>query len=82
MGVVFRCNQPTRYMTAQVDNNDTGMVTLGMSVADMRRRNKNMTKTTRPMLTAIVNWTSSTDARMVCVRSPMTCSFIEGGSAL
>ncbi len=39
-----------------------------------------MTSTTRPMLTAMVNWTSPTDALIVWVRSPSTCSLIEGGS--
>ena len=56
------------------------MVTLGMSVARAWRRNRNITSTTRPMLIAIVNCTSSTEARIVWVRSPRTCSLIEGGS--
>ena len=67
-------------MMAQVDKSDTGMVTLGMSVARTWRRNTNMPSTTRPLLTAMVNWTSPTDALIVWVRSPSTCSLIEGGS--
>jgi len=39
-----------------------------------------MTNTTRPMLIAMVNWTSPTEAWMVCVRSPSTCSLIDGGN--
>src|SRR5215475_4146475 len=72
---------PTRYITAQVDNSDTGIVTLGMMVARTFRRDRNITRMTRPMLTAMVNWTSSTEARMVCVRSPITCNLIDGGRA-
>ena len=67
-------------MTAQVHSSDTGMVTLGMSVAAASRRNRKTTSTTRAMLIAIVPCTPVTEARMVWVRSPRTCILIEGGS--
>ncbi len=52
---------------------------LEMMVGQMRRRNKNITITTSPMVTSRVNCTSLTEARMVVVRSAMTLSSMPGG---
>ncbi len=41
-------------MTAQVASSDTGMVTLGMMVAQALRRNRKITSTTSAMLIPIV----------------------------
>ena len=53
-------------------SSDSGTVTLGMTVAQKVRRKMKITITTSAMVSSSVNWTSSTDARMVCVRSLRT----------
>ena len=59
----------------------SGTVELGMSVAGILRRNTKITITTRQIVRTSVNSTSSTEARMVCVRSEMTPIFTDGGMA-
>ena len=61
--------KPTRYMTAKVPINETGTATLGIMVARGLRKKKKTTSTTRPMEMSRVRSTSSTEARMVVVRS-------------
>ena len=52
---------------------------LGMTVAQKLRRNTNITITTRAMDSISVNSTSSTEARMVSVRSMIVVTWMEGG---
>ena len=59
----------------------SGTVIEGMSVAQMLRRNRKITITTRLMDSISVNCTSCTEARMVCVRSMMMLTWIDGGMA-
>ena len=68
-------------MAANVPMSASGTVTLGMIVAQTLRRNTKITTTTRPMDSISVNWTSATDARMVCVRSMMVSTWTDGGIA-
>ena len=59
----------------------SGTVTLGMMVAHRWRRNRKITITTSAMVRDKVNSTSSTEARMVWVRSDMTWTLTAGGIA-
>ena len=52
---------------------------LGMNVAQKLRRNSRITITTRPMVSASVNSTSRTEARMVTVRSSTVSTLMAGG---
>ena len=64
---------PSRYMTANVPTSDSGTAMPGMMVAEALRRNRKMTITTSAVVSISSNSTSSTEARMVVVRSVMTC---------
>ena len=66
-------------MRPQAPSSESGTVTLGMTVAQNVRRNTKITATTRPMVSSSVNCTSSTEARMVCVRSLRISTCIDGG---
>ena len=68
-----------RYISAVAPSSASGTVTLGMSVAQKLRRNSRITITTRQMVSARVNSTSCTEARMVCVRSTMVSICMPGG---
>ena len=67
-------------MIASAPISDSGTDRLGMMVAGMLRRNRKMTITTRPTASASSNSTSSTEARMVAVRSVSGLTVIEAGS--
>src|SRR5712692_2488908 len=56
-------------MMPNVPTMEMGTATLGMTVAERLRRKRNMTMTTRTIVSMSVNSTSSTDARIVVVRS-------------
>src|SRR6267154_3477036 len=68
-----------KYMAANEPSSDKMTVTLGMAVAQRLRRNKRTTSTTSPTVNRRVNSTSSTDARMVVVRSRTVSTVIPGG---
>src|SRR5262249_45270508 len=70
---------PSMYMTPNVPSNDSGTEMLGMIVAQTFRRNIKTTRMTRPIEIRMVYSISSIDARIVVVRSRMTCRLIEGG---
>ena len=59
-------------MTPNVPTSDSGTATLGMTVAEKLRRNTKITNTTSPMVIINSIWTSSTEARIVTVRSVNT----------
>ncbi len=59
---------------------DAGSARLGMIVADMFRRNRKMTATTRPIVNSSVNFTSATESRMASDRSERMSSSTDGGS--
>ena len=61
--------KPRMYITAKVPNSDIGTARLGMIVADRLRRKRKITSTTRPMVSARVNFTSLMESRMLCERS-------------
>ncbi len=67
------------YITAKVPTSASGTVMLGMMVAQKLRRNRKITITTRPIDSISVNCTSSTEARMVWVRSSTVLTCTEGG---
>src|SRR5580658_8377542 len=59
----------SRYIDANEPSSASGTVTAGMNVAQKLRRNNNITSTTSTIVSISVNSTSSTEARMVVVRS-------------
>ena len=61
--------KPQNHMTPKVAISDTGRATPAITVARMVRRKISTTSTTRPTLSASVNCTSRTEARIVPVRS-------------
>ena len=67
-------------MIASAPISDSGTDRLGMIVAGMLRRNRKMTITTRPTASESSNSTSSTEARMVIVRSVSGVTVIAAGS--
>ncbi len=67
-------------MTPNVPTMEMGTATLGMMVAVSRRRNRNMTRTTRATVRISVNCASATEARMVVVRSVRVVISIDAGS--
>ena len=67
-------------MTPKVPTIEMGTATLGMTVAARLRRNRNMTMTTSPTVSTSVNSTSSTEARIVVVRSVSVVISTEDGS--
>ena len=74
---------PQRYMMAQVPSSETGTATPGISVARPLRRKIKTTMMTRTMEIINVHSTSSTEARMVVVRSrTMVISMPAGMDAL
>ena len=72
--------KPNWYMIASAPISDSGTDRLGMIVAGMLRRNRKMTITTRPTASASSNSTSSTEARIVIVRSVSGFTVIAAGS--
>src|SRR5262245_41343107 len=71
---------PNKYITPKVPTSDKGTAMLGMTVADRVRKKRKITITTSAMVNINSNWTSSTDARIVVVRSVKTETSIEEGS--
>ncbi|GCE79712.1 hypothetical protein MSKU3_1187 [Komagataeibacter oboediens] len=72
--------KPNRYMTASVPTSDSGTDRLGIRVAGTLRRNTKITPTTSTSARPSSNSTSSTDARMVVVRSVRGVMVMPGGS--
>src|SRR5579862_5790030 len=70
---------PTAYMTPKVASSDSGIATLGMTVAHRVRRKMKMTSTTSAIVTIIVNCTSCTAARITSERSDIRSTDTEGG---
>ena len=67
-------------MTPKVPTKDSGTATLGITVALALRKNMKITITTSATASKSSNSVSSTEARMVVVRSAITCTSIEAGS--
>ena len=57
--------KPARYITPKVPTSDSGTAMEGIRVALARRKNRNVTMTTRAMAISSSCCTSRTDARMV-----------------
>ncbi len=66
---------------AQAPSKASGTVKLGITVAHKFLRKTKITMTTRAMVSIKVNCTSSTEARIVVVRSESTVMCIEAGIA-
>ena len=71
--------KPHRYIVANEPSSASGTVMPGMSVAQKLRRNSRITITTRKMVSSRVNSTSSTEARIVVVRSCRIEMLMPGG---
>ena len=56
-------------MTAKVPTIDIGSAMLGMTVAEIFRRKRKITRMTKATVSSKVNLTSLTDSRMDCERS-------------
>ena len=67
-------------MIAKVNTIETGRARLGITVADRFRRNRKITRTTRPTVSPSVSLTSWTDSRIGAERSTCMYSFTDGGS--
>ena len=70
---------PSTYMAAKVPISEIGTATAGMSVARQLRRKRNTTRITSATEIISVRSTSRSDARMVLVRSIITCRFTLAG---
>src|SRR6516225_2357636 len=70
---------PARYITAQEPSSASGTVTVGISVTQKLRMNNKITSTTSMKVSASVNSTSTTEARIVMVRSRMVSTLMDGG---
>ena len=73
--------KPAKYITANVPTSDKGTTTAGIKVADALRRKTKITMTTKAIDSNNSNCTSRTEARMVVVRSVMTCTSKLAGKA-
>src|SRR6185437_2545692 len=67
-------------MKAKVATSDSGTARLGITVAQMVRKNRKITTMTSPIVTIIVNCTSRMDARVVSERSDIRSIWTDGGS--
>ncbi len=70
---------PHNFINPNVPMIESGSATLGMTVAHSLRRKTKITMTTSATVNSSVNCTSSTDARMVSVRSVRMLTFTDGG---
>src|SRR3954462_782005 len=68
------------YITAQVAIREIGTASAGMMVAEIVRRNRKMTSTTRLMAIRRVSCTSWTDSRTEMERSIITSIAMEAGT--
>ena len=73
--------KPSRYMTPSVPSSETMTATAGTTVARSERRKMLTTPTTSSVAITSVSSTSSSDARMVVVRSEATVSLMSAGNA-
>src|SRR3984957_7499603 len=71
---------PHRYITANVPTIENGSARLGIVVAEKFRKNRKITSTTNTSASSSVNFTSSTDARIVAERSESTSRVTAGGN--
>ena len=71
--------KPSKYITPKVPIKDKGTATLGIKVAWALLRNTKITSTTKAMESMSSICTSSTEARMVTVRSFITCTSSDSG---
>ena len=73
--------KPATYISANVATIEIGTTALAISVARRLRRKRKTTAVTSVMVSTRWNCTSSTEARMVRIRSLNTSSLIAGGMA-
>ena len=71
---------PKSDIAPKVPTSDSGTATAGMTVAASVRKKRKITITTRATASSSSNCTSSTDARIVTVRSVRIASWTAGGS--
>ena len=60
---------PSKYITANVPTIDIGSAMLGITVAEILRRNRKITRITRQTVSSSVNFTSFTESRIDFERS-------------
>ena len=77
--VMLLTEKSSTYMTAKVPQSEIGTASAGMKVADAERRNRKITRITRPMAISRVSSTSATDCRIDCERSIATWIVTDGG---
>jgi hypothetical protein len=71
---------PNSHIAANVPTIDNGSARLGITVAERLRRNRKMTRTTRPSVMSRVSFTSWTESRIPCERSYSVCTRTDVGS--
>ncbi len=74
--------KPSAYIAAAVATSATLSTEATIAVADSWRRNRPMTRITRPIVTPSVSSTSCSEARVVRVRSDSSSSSTPAGSRL
>ena len=77
--VMLLMEKSSMYMVANVPHSEIGTASAGMKVAEAERRNRKITRITRPMAISRVSSTSLTDCLIETERSMMTSIFTDGG---
>ena len=77
--VMLLMEKSSMYIAAKVPSSEIGTASAGMKVADAERRNRKITRMTRPMAISSVSSTSLTDCRIDTDRSMATSIFTDGG---
>src|SRR5437660_2271859 len=77
--VMLLIETPNTYIAAQVPISDTGTASAGMTVAEMERRNRKITRMTRTIAMRSDSCTLRTESRIDTERSMSTSMRIDGG---
>ena len=77
--VILLIEKPNTYIAAQVPISDTGTASAGMTVAEMERRNRKITRMTRTIAMRSDSCTLRTESRIDTERSMSTSMRIDGG---
>src|SRR5260370_38608637 len=77
--VMLLMEKSSMYMAAKGPQSEIGTASAGIKVADAERRNRKITRMTRPMAISRVSSTSLTDWRSDVERAISNCIFTDGG---
>ncbi len=77
--VMLLIENPNTYIAAQVPISDTGSASAGMTVAEIERRKRKITRMTRKQAMMSDSCTFITESRIEIERSISTCMRIDGG---